>query len=170
MQHLEYPVSEFPPNRKSWRFLESALFNHFYSISQSYTHTGHRNGYRRYIGSVGRAMALLSISYQKEKKRGEIMYISILSFKLSIDRENIALKNELLEKVKERKMAPYYREVCNYFDYKMDVDLYNTMKEENDRVIKEKSEALEEIEKSGSDDDIIDVLLFIVRVRLFVYC
>ena len=34
----------------------------------------------------------------------------------------------------------------------------------------EKSEALEEIEKSGSDDDIIDVLLFIVRVRLFVYC
>ena len=98
------------------------------------------------------------------------MYISILSFKLSIDRENIALKNELLEKVKERKMAPYYREVCNYFDYKMDVDLYNTMKEENDRVIKEKSEALEEIEKSGSDDDIIDVLLFIVRVRLFVYC
>ena len=72
--------------------------------------------------------------------------------------------------MKERKMAPYYREVCNYFDYKMDVDLYNTMKEENDRVIKEKSEALEEIEKSGSDDDIIDVLLFIVRVRLFVYC
>lgn len=98
------------------------------------------------------------------------MYISILSFKLSIDRENIALKNELLEKVKERKMAPYYREVCNYFDYKMDVDLYNTMKEENDRVIKEKSEALEEIEKSGSDDDIIDVLLYIVRVRFFVYC
>lgn len=29
MQHLEYLVSEFPPNRKSWRFLESALFNHF---------------------------------------------------------------------------------------------------------------------------------------------
>ena len=121
------------------------------------------------MGPVGRAMALLSISYQKEKKRGEIMYISILSFKLSIDRENIALKNELLEKVKERNMAPYYREVCNYFDYRMDVGLYNTMKEENDRVIKEKSEALEEIEKSGSDDDIIDVLLFIVRVRLFVY-
>ena len=92
------------------------------------------------------------------------MYISILSFKLSIDRENIALQNELLEKVKERNMAPYYREVCNYFDYKMDVEMYNTMKEENDRVIKEKSEALEEIEKSGSDDDIIDILLTIVRV------
>ena len=29
MQHLEYPVSEFPPNRKSRRFLESTLFNHF---------------------------------------------------------------------------------------------------------------------------------------------
>lgn len=97
------------------------------------------------------------------------MYISILSFKLSIDRENHALQNELLEKVKERKMAPYYREVCNYFDFKMDMDLYNTMKEENDRVIKEKSEALEEIEKSGSDDDIIDILLFIVRVRFCIH-
>lgn len=91
------------------------------------------------------------------------MQISILSFKLTIDKENLSLQNELLEKVKEHKMAPYYREVCSYFDYPINMELYNSMKEENDRVIKEKNDALEEKQKSGSDDDIIDILLALVR-------
>lgn len=97
--------------------------------------------------------------YEKEKKRGETMKISILAFNLTIDKTNQSLQEQLLQQVKLHNMAPYYRDLCTHFGYAVDEALFNQMKLENDKVIAEKNNRMEEMKKNGSEDDILDLLL-----------
>lgn len=97
--------------------------------------------------------------YEKEKKRGETMQISILAFNVTIDRTNQTLQDQLLQSVKLHNMAPYYRDLCTHFGYTMDNELFNQMKTVNDEVIKEKTDRIDEMKKNGSEDDILDLLL-----------
>lgn len=107
--------------------------------------------------------SVLRISYEKEKKRGETMQISILAFNVTIDRTNQTLQDQLLQSVKLHNMAPYYRDLCTHFGYTMDNELYNQMKTVNDEVIKEKTDRIDEMKKNGSEDDILDLLLSLVQ-------
>ena len=106
---------------------------------------------------------VLRISYEKEKKRGETMQISILAFNVTIDRTSQTLQDQLLQSVKLHNMAPYYRDLCTHFGYTMDNELFNQMKTVNDEVIKEKTDRIDEMKKNGSEDDILDLLLSLVQ-------
>ncbi|KNB41500.1 26S proteasome non-ATPase regulatory subunit 6 [Blastocystis sp. subtype 4] len=97
--------------------------------------------------------------YEREKKRGEIMAISMLSFQMTLSKNDVSIQNTLLQRIKERNMAPYYLEVCNYFEYTMDTTLYNAMKAVNDSVINQKKEAIALKKDNGSDDDVLDLLI-----------
>ena len=90
------------------------------------------------------------------------MEISMLSFKLSIDKSNIALEQQLLQLVTEHSMAPYYRELCMYFGRNIDESLYNSLKSANDKEIQERKEVIEEKKKNGSEDDVLDLLMSLV--------
>lgn len=102
--------------------------------------------------------------YEREKKRGEIMGIAMLSFQMTLSKNDVSIQNILLQKIKERHMAPYYLEVCNYFEYTMDTTLYNEMKAVNDSVINQKNEAIASKKDNGSDDDVLDLLISLVCV------
>ena len=102
------------------------------------------------------------LRYEREKKRGEIMAISMLSFQMTLSKNDVSIQNTLLQRIKERNMAPYYLEVCNYFDYAMDTALYNSMKAVNDSVINEKKDTITLKKDSGSDDDVLDLLISLV--------
>ena len=90
------------------------------------------------------------------------MEISMLSFKLSIDKLNIALEQQLLQLVTEHSMAPYYHELCMYFGRNIDEALYNSMKSANEKEIQERKEVIEEKKKNGSEDDVLDLLMSLV--------
>lgn len=90
------------------------------------------------------------------------MEISMLSFKLSIDKSNIALEQQLLQLVTEHSMAPYYHELCMYFGRNIDESLYNSMKSANEKEIQERKEVIEEKKKNGSEDDVLDLLMSLV--------
>ena len=106
----------------------------------------------------------------KEKKRGEIMEIAMMSFKLSIDKTNEALEKELFNRIKQHNMAVYYREVCIYFGKVVDENFYTELKTANDKVIKEKKDEIAEKKSNGSDDDVLDLLLSLVHFLLVFYC
>lgn len=91
------------------------------------------------------------------------METAMLAFKLSIDKSNEALEKELLNHIQKHKMASYYREVCTYFGKIVDEDFYLELKSENDKVIEKKKEEIAEKTKNGSDDDVLDLLLNLVR-------
>ena len=114
------------------------------------------------MGSVNQSVLLLKIRYMKEKKRGEIMEIAMMSFKLSIDKTNKSLEAEFIKRIQEHNMAPYYHEVCTYFGREMESEFYNTMKANNDKVIKEKKDAITDIKLNGSEDDVLDLLVSLV--------
>lgn len=97
------------------------------------------------------------------------MQISILAFNVTIDRTNKTLQEQLLQSVKLHNMAPYYRDLCTYFGYTMDNELYNQMKAVNDEVIREKTGRIDEMKKNGSEDDILDLLLSLVGSALLVH-
>ena len=119
------------------------------------------------MGSVGNFWISTMHRYLKEKKRGKVIEIAMMSFKLSIDKMNEALEQDLLKHVKEHAMAPYYREICAYFGKTMDEAFYNSLKQTNDKVIREKKEAIAEKKSNGSDDDVLDLILSLVETFLF---
>ena len=90
------------------------------------------------------------------------MAISMLSFQMTLSKNDVSIQNTLLQRIKERNMAPYYLEVCNYFEYTMDTTLYNAMKAVNDSVINQKKEAIALKKDNGSDDDVLDLLISLV--------
>ena len=53
------------------------------------------------------------------------MAVAMLAFKMTLKKGDTAIQNELLQRIKDRNMAPYYVEVCNFFEYMMDTSLYN---------------------------------------------
>ena len=106
----------------------------------------------------------LTISYEKEKKRGETMAVAMLAFKMTLKKGDTAIQNELLQRIKDRNMAPYYIEVCNFFEYMMDTSLYNEMKQMNDSVIKQKQDEIASKKENGSDDDVLDLLISLVSL------
>ena len=116
------------------------------------------------MGPVTFLSFLLMNSYVKEKKRGEIMEIYFLSFKLSIDRANTELEKELFRRIEERNMACYYREVCIFFNKKIDEEYFNTLKARNEKVVKEMKEKVEEKKRNGSENDVLDTLISLVYV------
>ena len=97
------------------------------------------------------------------------MAISLLSFRLTVEKENVALREELLQQVRKHQMAPYYREVCNYFGYNLDTNLYQEMKEANRKVIKESKDVINEKRLNGSEDDVLDLLLTLVRAIFLIH-
>ena len=90
------------------------------------------------------------------------MAISMLSFKLTLNRDDISIQNELLRQIKEHDMAPYYYEVCNYYNKEIDNTLYTEMKTNNERFVNDKQEEIERAKKNGSEDDVLDLLISLV--------
>ena len=90
------------------------------------------------------------------------MAISMLSFKLTLNRDDISIQNELLRLIKEHDMAPYYYEVCNYYNKEIDNTLYTEMKTNNERFVNDKQEEIERAKKNGSEDDVLDLLISLV--------
>ena len=90
------------------------------------------------------------------------MAISMLSFKLTLKRGDISIQKELLRLIKEHNMAPYYYEVCNYYNNEIDNVLYTEMKTNNERFINGKQEEIEKAKKNGSEDDVLDLLISLV--------
>lgn len=90
------------------------------------------------------------------------MAISMLSFKLTLNRDDISIQNELLRLIKEHDMAPYYYEVCNYYNKEIDSTLYTEMKTNNERFVNDKQEEIEKAKKNGSEDDVLDLLISLV--------
>ena len=90
------------------------------------------------------------------------MAISMLSFKLTLNRDDISIQDELLRLIKEHDMAPYYYEVCNYYNKEIDNAMYTEMKTNNERVITGKQEEIEKARKNGSEDDVLDLLISLV--------
>ena len=121
-------------------------------------------------GTRSTLLGWLTISYEKEKKRGETMAVAMLAFKMTLKKGDASIQNELLQQIKDRSMAPYYVEVCNFFEYAMDSSLYNEMKQMNDSVIKQKQDEIASKKESGSDDDVLDLLISLVSVLFLSDC
>lgn len=68
-----------------------------------------------------------------EGKTPEYMALAGIKFKLSLPqlKDNPQLKDQLLQGIKEGKMAPYYREVCNDLGWPFDQKLYDEMTKTN---------------------------------------
>lgn len=90
------------------------------------------------------------------------MAVAMLAFKMTLKKGDASIRDELLQRIKDRNMAPYYVEVCNFFDYAMDSSLYTEMKQMNDSVIKQKQDEIASKKENGSDDDVLDLLISLV--------
>ncbi|ESN93411.1 hypothetical protein HELRODRAFT_103503 [Helobdella robusta] len=74
-------------------------------------------------------------------------------------KNNSKIKNDLLQAVKDGNMAPFYEELCADLQWKLDTNLLEHMKSENEKKLKELDDSLEDAEKNQGEMEIRDIML-----------
>ncbi|KAG2471493.1 PSMD6 ATPase, partial [Polypterus senegalus] len=96
--------------------------------------------------------------------------IAQLKFLLTIDghRDDVKVKEELMEAVKQNNMAPYYETLCKELKWQVDTDLLSKMKKANEEELKRLDDVLEDAEKNLGESEIRDAMMakaeYLIRI------
>ncbi|XP_045078865.1 26S proteasome non-ATPase regulatory subunit 6 isoform X2 [Coregonus clupeaformis] len=96
--------------------------------------------------------------------------IAQLKFLLTMDghRQDVKVKTELMDSIKENNMAPYYESLCKDLKWQLDTDLLIKMKKANEDELKRLDDVLEDAEKNLGESEIRDAMMaraeYLIRI------
>ncbi|KAK7916737.1 hypothetical protein WMY93_012498 [Mugilogobius chulae] len=96
--------------------------------------------------------------------------IAQLKFLLTMEghRQDVKVKNELMDSIKANNMAPYYEGLCKELKWQLDTDLLSRMKKANEEELKRLDDVLEDAEKNLGESEIRDAMMakaeYLIRI------
>ncbi|XP_065185006.1 26S proteasome non-ATPase regulatory subunit 6-like [Sycon ciliatum] len=88
-----------------------------------------------------------------------------LKFLLTIPKESAQslniedVRKQLMDEIREKDMTPYYEDVCSELKWDVDSQLLATMRENNEKKVKELDDAIEDAEQNLGEIDVRDAVL-----------